>query len=164
MFNSFDIGNEKIRCTDASELQTLIPYVERLLRLFSQVKQDTKRALSSDKVRNRVYQFETSRYIERISQSPMEFNSDASSFREFLETEQNGFYIYRWLVKGDEWTGIIKVYQVLQTTSCLYEGYYTILKLKLLLTVNRLMDFSKLRHSVLTPHLLLIASEDKRNY
>jgi hypothetical protein len=96
-FNSFDIENEKIRCTDASESQASISYVGRLLRLSPHVQQNTKRALSSDKVRKRVYQFETSCYIERFSQSPLEFFSDASSFREFLESEQKGFYVYRWL-------------------------------------------------------------------
>jgi hypothetical protein len=62
--------------------------VKRLLQLFPRVKENAKRALSSDGVRNRVYQFETSHYMERISQSPLEFNSDASSFREFLDSEQ----------------------------------------------------------------------------
>jgi hypothetical protein len=60
-------------------------------------KTEHKRALSPDEGRNWVYQCETSCYIERISQSPLEFNSDASSFREFLESEQKGFYVYRWL-------------------------------------------------------------------
>jgi hypothetical protein len=46
--------------------------------------------------------------------------------------------------KTDEWTGLIKVYKVLQKAGCLIEGQYTVLKLKLLLKVNRLMDLSKL--------------------
>jgi hypothetical protein len=62
--------------------------VKRLLHLFPRVKENTKHALSSDGVRNRVYLFETTCYIEGTSQSPLEFNSDASSFREFLESEQ----------------------------------------------------------------------------
>jgi hypothetical protein len=94
MFNSFDIENEKIRCTDASELQAPISYVGQLLRLSPQVKQNTKRALSSDKVRKRVYHFETCRYIERISQSPLEFTSDASSFREFLGSEEKNVFAF----------------------------------------------------------------------
>ena len=139
MFKSFDIENEKIRCTDANALQALIPYVKRLLQLFPRIKENTKCALSSDKVRNRVYQSETRRYIERISQSAMEFNSDALSFSEFLESEQKKV-LHLQTVKGDEWTGLIKVNQVLQMISCLSEGQYTILKLKPLLTVNQLMD------------------------
>jgi hypothetical protein len=62
------------------------------------------------------------------------------------------------MVEGDAWTGLIKIYQVLQTTGCLSEGQYTILKLKHLLTVNKLMDL----HSILTPYLLLIVSEDNQ--
>jgi len=37
-------------------------------------------------------------------------------------------FLHLQMVKGDAWTGIIKVYQVLQTNSCLSEGHYTILK------------------------------------
>jgi hypothetical protein len=99
MFKSFDIENEKICCTDASALQSLIPFVKRLLQLFPRVKENTKRSLSSDEAGNRVYQFETRRYIERISQSPTEFNSDASSFREFLESEQKKV-LHLQVVKG----------------------------------------------------------------
>jgi len=83
--------------------------VKLLLQLFPQIKENTHRALSSDEVRNRVYQFETRRYIKRISQSPMECNSDASSFKEFLESEQKKV-LHLHMVKGDEWTGIIKVH------------------------------------------------------
>jgi len=53
MFKSFDIENEEIRCTDASALQSLIPYVKRLFQLFPQIKENTKHALSSDVVRNK---------------------------------------------------------------------------------------------------------------
>jgi thiamine kinase-like enzyme len=88
MFQSFDIENEEILCTGANALQSLIPCVKRLLQLFPWEKEKTKHALSSDEVRNGVFLFETRRYIERINQSPLEFNSDASSFREFLESEQ----------------------------------------------------------------------------
>jgi hypothetical protein len=91
--------------------------------------------------------------------------------------------------KGDEWTGLIKVHQVLQKTSCLIEGQYIVLKLKRLLTlnlltttivappsnaskwqmrfnsafkglqVNQFMDLSKLMQSTVTPQLLLTACE-----
>jgi hypothetical protein len=54
MFPSFDTENEEIHCTDATELQTLFPYVKRLLRLFPRVKENIERALSPDEVRNRV--------------------------------------------------------------------------------------------------------------
>jgi len=81
--------------------------------------------------------------------------------REFLESEQQKILHLR-MVKGDEWTGLIKIYQVLQKTGGLIEGRYTVLKLKRLLGVNKLMDLSKLMHSTVTPHLLLIACEDKQ--
>jgi len=108
-----------------------------------------------------VYQFETNRYVERINHSPLEFNTDASRFREFLEFEQQKV-LHLQMNKVDEWTGLIKIYQVLQKTGRLIEGRYTVLKLKRLLRVNKLIDLSKLMHSTVTPHLLLIACEDKQ--
>jgi hypothetical protein len=77
ILQSFEIKNDRISCA----LEALIPYVKRLLELFPGVRENVKRALSSDEVRNRVYQFETSRYVEQIGQSPLEFRSDASRFR-----------------------------------------------------------------------------------
>ena len=159
IFQSFEIEKDTVRCADAGALQTLIPYVKRLLQLYPKTKEKIKHALSTDEVRKRVYQFETRRYVERISQSPLEFNSEPSRFREFLESEQQKVLHLRF-VKGDEWTGLIKVYQVLQKTGCLIEGQYTILKLKRLLKVNHSMDLSKLMQSAVTPRLLLIACED----
>jgi hypothetical protein len=151
----------KISCTDASSLEALIPYVKRLLQLFPEIKEKTKRALLPDEVRNRVYQFETRRYVERINQSPLEFNSDASSFREFLESEQQKV-LYLQMVKGDEWTGLIKVYKVLQKTGCFSEGQQTVLQSECLLTVIQMMDLSKLMQSTVTQFLLLIACEDNQ--
>jgi len=63
---------------------------------------------------------------------------------------------------GDEWTGLIKVYQLLQKTDCLSKGQYTILTLKRFVTVNQLMDLSKLMLSTVTPYLLLIACEENQ--
>jgi hypothetical protein len=63
--------------------------------------------------------------------------------------------------KGDEQTGLIKVYPVHQKTGCLSEGYYTVLKLERLLTLNQLMDLSKLMQPPVTPYLLLIVCEGK---
>jgi hypothetical protein len=37
MLQSFDIENEEICCTDAIELQTMIPCMKRLLQLFPRV-------------------------------------------------------------------------------------------------------------------------------
>jgi len=63
------------------------------------------------------------------------------------------------MVDGDEWTGIIKVYQTLQKTSCLSEGQYTVPNLERLLMVNQLIDFSTVMQSTRKPHLLLMACD-----
>jgi len=162
VLQSFEIENNTIRCTDASTLQAFVPYVKRLLQLFPQIKENTKNYLSSEEVRNKVYQFETRRYIERISQSPLEFKPDASSYSEFLDSEQQKV-LHLQMDKGDEWTGLVKVYQVLKKTGCLSEVQYTILKLKRLLKANQLMDLSTLMQSTVTPYLLLIACEDNQH-
>jgi thiamine kinase-like enzyme len=94
---NFHIEKDTLCCTDASALQALIPYVKRLLQLFLEEKEKTKLALTFDSVRNRVYQFETRRYYERISQSQLEFNCDYLSFRESLDSDQKKFYTYRCL-------------------------------------------------------------------
>jgi len=123
LLQSFEIQNDKIHCTDASALQALIPYVKRLLQLFPDIKENTQHALSNDYVRNRVCQFEKRRYIERINQSPLDFSCEVWSFREFLESGgQKVFHIQ--MVKRDEWTGLIKVHQILRKTGCMIEGQY----------------------------------------
>jgi len=143
ILKGFEITNDKIRCTNASALQALIPYVKWLLQLFPQIKGKTKRALSCDGVRNRVYQIETRRYVERVSQSPLDFKTDDLSLRDFVRSD-NKQVLHLRMVKADEWTGLIKVYRSLQNTGCLSEGQYTVLKLTRLLSVNHLKDFSTL--------------------
>jgi len=158
ILQNFEIVNDKIHCTDISALQALIPYVKRLLSLFPQIKENTKRVLSSGEIRNRVYQFETRRYVERISQSALDFNSDDLSVREFLESDLQQVLQLQ-VVDGDEWTGLIKVYQVLQKANCLMEGQYTVLNLERLLTLNKLMNFRTLMLSSKAPYLILVACE-----
>jgi isochorismate synthase EntC len=114
--------------------------------------------LSSDEVRNRGYQIETKRYIDRINQSPLDFNSDHLILRDFVSSDQQQVLQLQ-MVDGDEWTGLIKVYQILQNTGCLSEDQYTVMKLKRLLTVNHFMNFSTLMLSTVTPHLLLMACD-----
>ena len=75
MLQSFEIKNQTIRCTDGTALQALIPYVQRLLQLFPQIKENTKCALSPNEIRNNVYQIGTKHYLEKFQQSPLEFNS-----------------------------------------------------------------------------------------
>jgi hypothetical protein len=80
---------------------------------------------------------------------------------EFLESEQHKILNLQ-MVDVDEWTGLIKVHQVLQKTGCLIEGQYTVLKLKRMLKLNQMMDFSKVMKSTVTPHKVLIVCEDKQ--
>jgi hypothetical protein len=154
----FEIESGTIRYTDGSALHALVPYVKRLLQLFPEIKENTKRALLSDEVRNRVYLFETRRYVKRISQSPLDFKADDLSLRDFVRSDHEQVLQLQ-MVDGDEWTGLIKVHQVLQKIGCLSEGQYTVLKLKHLLSVNHLMDFSTLMQSIGTQHLLLMACD-----
>jgi ankyrin repeat protein len=158
ILKSFEIEKDTIRCTNGTALQAIIPYVKRLLQLFPEVNESTTSALSFDEVRKRVYQIETTRYIERISQSPLDFKADVLSLRDFVGSDHKQVLQLQ-MVDGDEWTGIIKIHQVLQKTGCLSEGQYTVLKLERFLTVNQLMDFSTLMQSTGTPHLLLMACD-----
>ena len=158
ILRSFKIGNNKIHCTDAVALQTLIAYVRRLLQLFPQVNEEVKSALSSDDIRNRVYEFETMQSLEKIKCSPLDFNPDALSLGEFLGSDHQQVLQLQ-MVDVDEWSGLIKVYQVLQKNGCLSEGQYTVLKLKRLLAVNHLVDLSTLMQSTETQQRILMACE-----
>ena len=162
ILQSFEIGSNKIHCKDAVALQTLIAYMKRLLQLFPQVNQEVKSALSSDDIRNRVYEFETTHSLEKIKQSPLDFNPDALSLRDFLRSDRQQVLQLR-MVDVDEWSGLIKVYQVLQKTDCLSKDQYTVLKLKRLLAMNHLMDVSSLKLSTEMQHLILMACEDVLN-
>ena len=48
ILRNYEIENDTIQSTDASALQALIPHVKRLLQLFPEIKENTKRAVSSD--------------------------------------------------------------------------------------------------------------------
>lgn len=99
---------------------------------------------------------------KKTKQSPLDFIPDALSLKEFLESDQQQVLHVR-MVDGDAWTGLIKVYSVLEKTSgstnFLTEGQYTILPLDLLLKVNKMMDFNTLMASTETSHLLMISYE-----
>ena len=156
---NFELGNERIHCPNTSTLNGLIPFVKRLVRLFPHVKEKVKDQLSSAQIRNRVYQYETQLYVEKIRQRAPDFNSDALDLRQFLISGQQ-FWQLR-MVDGDTWTGITKVYWVLKNTSCTpnysSEGLYTILELECLLTFNRMINLNALLASNESPHLLMIA-------
>jgi ankyrin repeat protein len=169
ILNGFEIEKEKIRCTEGSELQALIPYVKRLLQLFPEIKEKANRALSSEEIRKRVYKIGTKRCIEKVSQCPLELNSDTSRFRDFLqslreilESEQQKVLQLQF-VDGDEWTGLINLYQVLQTTGGLSDFQYIILNLERLLSVNQFVELRTLMQSIQTPYLLMIACEDNKH-
>jgi len=66
ILQSFEIEEDTLRCTDASALQKLIPYVKRLLQLFPEIKE----------IRDRVYLLETNSFIEQFYESPLEFKPD----------------------------------------------------------------------------------------
>ena len=155
----FKLENESVRCPANSTLHTLIPFVKRLVRLFPQIKDKAKDQLSSAQIRNRVYRYETQRYVEKIRQSALDFNPSALGLREFLDSDQQMWQLQ--MTDVDAWTGITKVYRVLQNTSsmpsCFSEGHYTILELQRLLTVNRMIKLNVFLASMDKPHLLMIA-------
>ena len=159
---SFQIENGNIRCADASTLQALIPYVRRLLQLFAKIKENVKHASSPHEVRNKVYRFETKTYLEEIKKSPLDFNTDTLGLKEFLESDQQQVLHLR-MVDGDAWTGLIKVYRIIEKTSgntiLLREDQYTILTLDRFLTVNKRMDFNEFMTSTKTLYLLMISWE-----
>ena len=156
---NFELGNECVRCPDASTLHALIPYVKRLVLFFPQIKENIKAKLSSTEIRNRVYQHETQCYVKNIDQSALDFKREALGLKEFLTSDRKFWQLQ--MVDGDAWTGLTKVYRVLQKTSCMpnynHKGHYTILKLKRLLTVNRMINLKSLLASMKTPHLLMIS-------
>jgi hypothetical protein len=159
---SFEVENETIRCTDANALQALIPYVKRLLQLFPEIKEKTKCALSPHEIRNNFYQIGTKRYLEVFHQSQLEFKPDALSLRDFLDSDEQKVLHLR-MVDVDAWTGLIKVYQVLQKTPSVTdfrsEGHYTVLTLGHLLLLNQMVSLSTLMDSTTTPHLLMMSCE-----
>jgi hypothetical protein len=153
---NFETDNERIICPDASTLHTVIPYVRRLVRFFPQIKDKAKDQLSSAQIRNRVYQHETHCYAKKIDQSALDFNPDALVLRDFLDSDKQIWQLQ--MVDGDTWTGITKVYRVLQKTpNYSNKGHYTILNLERLKTVNRLINLNALLTSIETQHLLMIA-------
>ena len=158
---SFEIENDRIRSAEASELQALIPYVKRLLHLFPEIKENTKSALSSYETRNDIYQLQTRSYLEQVNRNPLKFKPDVLSFTEFLRSDHLQVFQVQ-MVDGEERAGLIKIYQVLQETSCLSEGQYNILTLKPCLTVKELMDLNTLMLSIVTPYILLMACEDSQ--
>ena len=157
----FELDNESFRCPDAGTLHALIPYVKRLVRLFPQIKVKVTEMLSSSQLRNRVYQYETRRYVEKIHKSALDFNPCTLDLREFLDSEQQICQLR--MTDGDPWTGITKVYRVLQKKSCTPNysstGHYTILKMQRLLTFNRKIKLNAVLESMETPHLLMIACD-----
>jgi hypothetical protein len=106
VLQSFEIRNETIRCTDASALQALIRYVKRLLRLFPEIKENTKCALSPHEIRNNVYQIGTKRYLEKLHQNSLDFKRDALSLRDLLDSDEEKV-LHLPMVDGDAWTGLI---------------------------------------------------------
>jgi hypothetical protein len=161
ILESFETQNDKIRCSDSNALQALIPYVKRLLQLFPEITGNIRKVLTSRGIRSRVYRFETKCHVEQINQSPLDFKADALCLGEFLSSDQQQV-LQLHMTDGDEWTGLVKAYQVLQKTNCLSEGQYTVITLERLLTLNNFIDFGALMLSTGTAHLILVACEASR--
>jgi hypothetical protein len=161
ILQGFEIGKDKIHCTDGSALQEMISYVKRLLQLFPQIKEKTKIALSSDVSRNDIYQLQTRSYLEKVKQCPLKFKPDDLSLTDFLISDHLQVLQVQ-MVDGEERAGLNKVYQVLQETSCLSEVQYNVLTLKPCVTVKELMDLNTLMLSIVTPYVLLMACEDNQ--
>jgi ankyrin repeat protein len=150
----FKIENNIIRCTNATTLQSLFPFVRRLLQLFPEMK----------KIKNKVYPLETERSLEKIKQSPLDFKPNVLILKGLLESAQKKVLILR-VVDGDAFAGLIKVYRVLEQTpgniNVLREGHYTILTLDRLLTLNQLVDCNTLTGLTKVSYLLIISCENK---
>ena len=108
---NFEIGKENIRCPDGDTLHTLLPYVKRLVRLFPHIKENVKEKLSSVQIRNRVYQYETERYVAKITQNELQFNAGALGVTEFLISDQQTCQLR--MINGDAWTGLTEVYRLI---------------------------------------------------
>jgi len=93
-----------------------------------------------------------------FQQSPLEFTPDAFTLRDLLISYQVKVLQLR-MVDGDAWTGLIKVYQVVEKSVCLSEVHYTILTLEHLLIFNRMVNLNKLLESTTAPHLLMMMCE-----
>ena len=158
ILQGFEIGSDKVHCTDGSALQALIPYVKRLLQLFPEVKEKTESAMLSHKTRSDFYQLQHSSHLEQNERSPLKFKPDVLSLTEFLRNDHLQVLQVQ-MDDGEERTGLIKAYQVLQETSCVREGQYNILTLQRFSTVNHLMDLNTLMLSIVTPYILLMAWE-----
>ena len=156
---NFKLDNESVRCPDTSILHAMIPFVKRLLRLFPHLKENVEKRMSSSHIRNRVYQHETQRYVEKIDKSALDFKPGSLDVIGFLTRDKKIWQLR--MIDGDAWSGITKVYRVLQKTSCksnyFREGHYTILETERLLTVNGMINFNALITSMETPHLLMLA-------
>jgi len=87
VLQSLDIENDKIRCTDDCALQALIAYVKTLLQLIPRVKENVKRASSSNEILNFFYHDKTRRYLEQINEIPLYFETDILCFGNFLNSE-----------------------------------------------------------------------------
>ena len=97
----FETENNTIHCTDGSALQALIPYVKRELQLFHQIKENTKRVLSPDDVRNGFYQCETRRYINRLTEAHWNLLLMLRVLDNFKKVPNRMLCIYRWLMWTD---------------------------------------------------------------
>jgi hypothetical protein len=156
---NFELENVSVRCPDASTLRELIPYVKRLVRRFPKLKDIAKNQLSAAHIRNKVYQHETQRHVEQITQHELNFKRGVLGLTEFLDSDRQFCQIRT--TDGDVWTVLSEIYWLLQNTSSKHnystKGHYTILELERLLTLTRMINLNALLAEMETPNLLMIA-------
>jgi hypothetical protein len=159
MLRNFELDKDSVRCPDANTLNALIPYVKRLVRLFPHLKWKVKEKLSSFQIRNQVYQNETRRNVEKITQNELEFKPGALGLKDFLDSDRQ--FCQLRTTGRDVLTVLSEVFWVLQNISSNHtyssEGHYTILEIERLLTLNRMTNLNALLAEMETPHLLMIA-------
>ena len=163
ILQSVDIENNKISCTDGCALQALIAYVKRFLQLFHRVKENVKTDLTSHEIVNCFFfRNEINRYVEQINKIPPNVEFDAVCFGNLIYREEHKVLQLR-VVDGGVWTGLIKVYQVLENTLSMNdrpsEGHYILLTLEHLLLVDGRFSVNTLLQSTTAPHLLMVLCE-----
>ena len=85
---NFKLDNESVRCSDTSTLQSMIPCVSRLVGLSPHIREKVNYQLSSLRIRNKVYQYETQRYVSKNEESALDFSPSTFCVKEFLASDQ----------------------------------------------------------------------------
>jgi hypothetical protein len=102
--------------------------------------------------------------VLKIHESSRDFIPDDFDLRAFLEGDKQIWQVR--MIDGDAWTGIDKVYRVLQKTTCTPQysspGNFTLLKIEGFLTESRMKNLNALLISMEKPHLLMIECKNNQ--